>query len=89
MKSYWTFSGHTVQYPFPGDHVQDVDLIAMMQDLESDLVERKAALTDRDKVQQAICAFANDLPRHEKPGVLFIGVTDDGKCADLTIPTTC
>ena len=51
----------------------------MLRDLESDRVERKASLADRDKIRQAICAFANDLPGHDAPGYLFIGATDDGK----------
>jgi ATP-dependent DNA helicase RecG len=57
-----------------------------MTDLESDRVERKAALTDKDKVRQAICAFANDLPDHRQPGVIFIGVDDAaGKPTNLPI----
>lgn len=30
------------------------------------------------KARQAICAFANDLPNHDQPGVLFIGANDNG-----------
>jgi len=30
-------------------------------------------------------AFANDLPDYQKEGLIFIGVEDDGKCANLTI----
>ena len=56
-----------------------------MTDLESDRVERKASLSDKSKVCQAICAFANNMPNHNKPGVLFIGANDDGSCANLNI----
>jgi ATP-dependent DNA helicase RecG len=48
-------------------------------------VERKASISDRDKICQTICAFANDLPNHRQPGVLFIGVNDDGSYAHLAI----
>lgn len=61
------------------------ELEALMADLESDRVERKASITDRDKIRQAICAFANDLPDHRQPGVIFVGVNDDGTCSNLAI----
>jgi len=54
-------------------------------DLESDRVERTTTTTDKSKIAKAICAFANDMPRHENPGVFFIGVNDDGTCANLEI----
>ncbi len=52
---------------------------------ESDRVEFTESLGDLDKIREAICAFANDLPNHGKPGLVFIGVKDDGNCAHLTI----
>ena len=61
------------------------ELHLMLIDLESDLIERKASLSDPDRVRQAICAYANDLPDHRKPGVIFIGANDDGSCAGLTV----
>ncbi len=65
--------------------MDDLELAAILTDLESDRVERKASISDGKKIRQAICAFANDLPGHKKPGVLFVGVNDDGTCADLSI----
>ena len=65
--------------------MENEELEALLADLESDRVERKASLSDRDKIRQAICAFANDLANHQKPGVLFVGVHDDGRCAGLPI----
>jgi ATP-dependent DNA helicase RecG len=56
-----------------------------MADLESDRVERKASLSDPDRIREAICAFANDLPEHRLPGVVFVGANDDGTCAGLSI----
>jgi ATP-dependent DNA helicase RecG len=61
------------------------ELELMLKDLESDLVERKASLSAPDKIRQAICAYANDLPNHRKPGFIFIGANDDGSCSKLDI----
>jgi ATP-dependent DNA helicase RecG len=61
------------------------ELESLFRDLESDRLERKASVSDLNKVRQAVCAFANDLPNHHKPGVIFVGVNDDGSCANLTI----
>ena len=61
------------------------ELRLMLKDLESDLIERKASLSDPDRIRQAICAFANDLPDHRRPGIIFIGANDDGSCAGLHV----
>ncbi|MEW6498272.1 MAG: ATP-binding protein [Cyanobacteriota bacterium] len=63
----------------------DEELESLLNDLESDRVERKASIADRNVIRQAICAFANDLPNHQQPGVLLIGVNNDGTCANLPI----
>ena len=63
----------------------DTELEAMMSDLESDLVERKESATDGKKIRRNVCAFANDLPENGKPGVVLVGVRDDGSCASLPI----
>src|SRR5271163_2731755 len=65
--------------------MDDQELLTLLNDVESDRVERKASLADHDKVCEAICAFANDLPVHQLPGILFVGVKDDGGCAALPI----
>jgi predicted HTH transcriptional regulator len=53
----------------------DAELTRLLLDLESDLVERKECWSGDapDKGRQAVCAFANDLPDHRQPGVLFVG----------------
>lgn len=58
----------------------DQELEALLDDLESDRAERKKAWAGDapDKVRQAVCAFANDLPNHQLPGIVFIGALDDG-----------
>jgi len=65
--------------------ITDQELQALLNDLESDRVERKASLSDRNKIRQTICAFANDLPDSRLPGFIFIGVNDDGSCSNLAI----
>lgn len=65
--------------------MDDQELAILLSDLESDRVERKVSISDGKKIRQAVCAFANDLPSHKKPGVLFVGVNDDGTCANLPI----
>ncbi len=65
--------------------MNEIDLDRLYNDLESDRVERKRSASDRRKIRRTICAFANDLPNHSLPGVIFIGVEDDGGCADATI----
>jgi len=61
------------------------ELETLLRDIESDRVERKRSIADRNVLRQAICAFANDLPNYQQPGVLFIGVNDDGSCANFPI----
>jgi len=63
----------------------DSEIEELFCDLESDRVERKESASDGDRIRQAICAFANDLPNYGKPGVIFIGQRDDGSCAKLEI----
>ena len=65
--------------------MDNVELEELLLNLESDRVERKAAISHTDRIRQAICAFANDLPDHRMPGVLFIGANDDGTCSRLPI----
>lgn len=61
-------------------------LESLISDLESDRVERKESISDPDKIRQAICAYANDLPHHRAPGYIFVGVNDRG--GPVSIPIT-
>ena len=65
----------------------DDELLTMLHDLESDHVERKESFAGETpkKAREVVCAFANDLPNHNKPGVLFVGATDDGRPSGLQI----
>jgi ATP-dependent DNA helicase RecG len=65
--------------------VTDHELLALLSDVESDTVERTSAFRDIDKLGEAVCAFANDLPNHRRPGVLFVGVNADGSCANIAV----
>ena len=65
----------------------DEQLEALLADIESDLAERKGSWKGGapDTGRQAVCAFANDLPGHRRPGVLFVGARDDGTPSNLSI----
>ena len=65
----------------------DPELEALLASHESDRVECKASLSNKSNISKAICAFANDLPDHQKPGVVFVGIHDDGRCAEDFEPT--
>lgn len=61
------------------------EIRALLNDLESDRVERTISTTNTDKFGQVICAFANDLPDHRLPGYLFLGVDDDGNVQGVNV----
>jgi len=63
----------------------DAEIDVLFRQFEGDLVERKRSTNLKAEILEAVCAFANDLPDHRKPGVIFIGVLDNGQCANLTI----
>jgi ATP-dependent DNA helicase RecG len=63
----------------------DAEIDVLFRQGEGDLVERKRSTNLKNEILEAICAFANDLPDHGRPGLIFIGVNDDGSCANLTI----
>ena len=65
----------------------DADLEQMMADTESDLAERKESFRGSapESVREAVCAFANDLPNHARPGVILIGVNDAGIPTGLNV----
>ena len=65
--------------------MDDPELLHLLKETETDRVERKASLADTDRICQAICAFANDLPDHRMSSVLFVGANDDGSCAGFGI----
>lgn len=52
---------------------------------ESYRIERTVSTSNMDKFQEAICAFANDLPGKRQKGYLLIGVNDDGTPSGLRV----
>lgn len=67
------------------DMIDKHTLQLMLQDLESDRVERTISTNNTDKFGQAICAFANDLPDSQQPGYLILGADDKGHIQPLDI----
>ena len=56
------------------------ELENLLDDTESDRVERKRSFKGdmRKRARDAVCAFANDLPNRNQPGILFVGAEDNG-----------
>lgn len=67
--------------------LSEQELEALLDETESDRVERKKAFTGDvpKKARQAVCAFSNDLPNHNAPGLLFIGAKDNGEPSGIEI----
>jgi ATP-dependent DNA helicase RecG len=65
----------------------DRELEQLLVDVESDLAERKESLKGDapTAVREAVCAFANDLPDYRRPGVVFVGASDDGSPSGLAV----
>lgn len=69
-----------MNYPLP-----DAELKRLSKDLESDRVERKRSASDGTKIRRSVCAFANNLPAYGRPGILLVGVEDDGSCSGISV----
>ena len=61
------------------------ELFKIIGSAESYRLEKTVSTSNMDKFQEAICAFANDLPGKREKGYLLIGVTDDGHISGLSI----
>ena len=61
------------------------ELQELLQTTETYRVERTASTNDMDKFQEAICAFANDLPNSRKKGYLILGAYDNGTLSGLKV----
>ncbi|MBR1468087.1 MAG: ATP-binding protein, partial [Bacteroidaceae bacterium] len=57
----------------------------LLHSTETYRVERTASTGDMDKFQEAICAFANDLPNSRKNGYLILGAYDNGTLSGLKV----
>ena len=58
------------------------ELQALLTCDESYRIERTISLGNMDKFQEAICAFANDLPNSRKNGYLILVLTTMAHCQD-------
>lgn len=56
--------------------VSKKELQRLLNDIESDRVERTISTDKMDKFGEAICSFSNDLPDYQQPGYLIIGADD-------------
>ena len=65
--------------------LDEAELRALLRERESERVERKTSASDRHDLRRAVCALANDLGGTGRAGVLFLGVRDDGSCANLPV----
>lgn len=61
------------------------ELYSIITSDESYRIEKTMSTNNMDKFQEAICAFANDLPGGRKKGYLLIGVNDEGKIGGLKV----
>lgn len=64
----------------------DAELLRVIAGGETDRVEFKASLTGSaaERIREAICAFANDLPGHGAPGIVFVGVRNDNTIVGIS-----
>lgn len=61
-------------------------LHALWQRGESSTVEFKRSVSsDIESIRKTVCAFANAIAESETPAVLFVGINDDGSCAQMPI----
>ena len=58
------------------------EIIAIDEGFRIELTTSKG---DMDKFQEAICAFANDMPGSGKKGYLLIGVYDNGQISGMKV----
>ena len=54
------------------------ELNQIISNLEEDRIEKTVSVSKVEKFGEALCAFSNDFPNHQKPGYLIVGVNNDG-----------
>ncbi len=65
----------------------DAELLQIISEGETDRVEFTESLSGyaAERIREAVCAFANDLPAHGAPGLVLVGVKDDGTLAGISV----
>ena len=66
-------------------HMTIEELYEIIATDESYRIELTTSINDMDKFQEAICAFANDMPGSRKKGYLLIGVRNNGDIDGLKV----
>lgn len=65
--------------------LDDSELERLLSDIEADRIERKRDDSNMHSIRKSVCAFANDIADCGKPGILFVGVNDDGSPSKFPI----
>ncbi len=65
--------------------ISDSDLEDLARRGEAERVEFKPSTKQKKEIREAICAFANDLPGHGRPGVVFVGLNNDGSPSGFAV----
>jgi ATP-dependent DNA helicase RecG len=65
--------------------IQQQELERRFHSPEGELIERKRNANDLDVIRETISAFGNDLANRDRPGVIFIGLENNGTCTNLPI----
>ena len=63
----------------------DSQLLSYVTEDESHWIERKESFIDKEKICKTVCAFANDLANSNKPGIVWIGVRNDGVISGVEV----
>ena len=68
-------------------YISDKELMQIIEDDEAERVEFKESLSGNspERIREAICAFANDLPDYRVPGFVFVGVKNDKSIVGLPV----
>ncbi len=61
------------------------EVLELLNSTETYRIERTVSTGDMDKFQEAVCAFANDLPNSRQKGYLIIGAQDNGRLSGLRV----
>lgn len=61
------------------------EITRRLNDIEDSQTERKESVSDLDRIREAICALANDIEGSGRTGLIFVGIRDDGSCAEIEI----
>ena len=61
------------------------EIYKLLKSTETSRIERTISTGDMDKLQEAICAFSNDMSNSRQNGYLIIGAKDNGELSGLKV----